>query len=695
MADNPLSEVLGSFRSRLHAEMDAQFQALTDSHEQALDTVRRGAEAEAEQRWMMRTEEVRAELAVALDAGIAAARDDARRQAAVDRERAQLDLEQAASENVARMRREIEDTLLKERHKLEDLLNAERARTDEAVHQAEAARVEQQRAVEALEQARREVEQAAAHAERAAAERQRLEQALEAERAQHAEAAARAQAALADRQGLDEALALARAQSTGALGQIEAAGAEHERMVQVLDAERARAAEIAASMGALVAERQRVEQALEAERLRAGEAVAQAQTAVADRERVELALEEQRASAVQALADARALQADNGQRTEALEAEQTRAAQAAEQLRVATDQCQIATESREHAEQALTESRAALEASRGEAERSLAVLRADLDAERRRSEQAALESQSQLTAERQRAEAALDEARRQAVDERRLADAAAIDLARTTASPAIDVSTLLDAFRSINAAQSLTDALAAAVTAAARQAPRAALFLRAGSHLEEWAVPGVPRLSPGMVPAAGPESGVLGEVLDRQEPVWTTGNGAGPQPPRFALLPSGRTAIAAPLLLAGHPVAVLYADEAGEHPGHTSWRESIQILATHASACLAYLTAARTAQAMRLLSEASARTATTSAVEDEGAARRFARLLVAEVRLYNESAVRLGREHRDLLQRLRPELERARRLYDERIPASVTGRDAFFQQEVLQTLADGDASLLG
>jgi hypothetical protein len=80
---------------------------------------------------------------------------------------------------------------------------------------------------------------------------------------------------------------------------------------------------------------------------------------------------------------------------------------------------------------------------------------------------------------------------------------------------------------------------------------------------------------------------------------------------------------------------------------------------------------------------------------DEEGARRYARLLVSEIRLYNESAVREGRRQRDLRQRLQLEIERARRLYDERVPSTVDGRAQFFQQELVQTLADGDASLLG
>ena len=68
---------------------------------------------------------------------------------------------------------------------------------------------------------------------------------------------------------------------------------------------------------------------------------------------------------------------------------------------------------------------------------------------------------------------------------------------------------------------------------------------------------------------------------------------------------------------------------------------------------------------------------------------------MSEIKLYNEAAVRTGRERRDLLSRLRPEIDRARRLYEERVPPVVGARGQYFQQELVQTLADGDPALLG
>jgi hypothetical protein len=55
----------------------------------------------------------------------------------------------------------------------------------------------------------------------------------------------------------------------------------------------------------------------------------------------------------------------------------------------------------------------------------------------------------------------------------------------------------------------------------------------------------------------------------------------------------------------------------------------------------------------------------------------------------------VGREKCDLLHRLRAEIERSRRLYEERVPPSVTARASYFQQELIQTLAGGDPALLG
>ncbi|MCZ6777739.1 MAG: hypothetical protein V3U86_09255 [Acidobacteriota bacterium] len=76
-------------------------------------------------------------------------------------------------------------------------------------------------------------------------------------------------------------------------------------------------------------------------------------------------------------------------------------------------------------------------------------------------------------------------------------------------------------------------------------------------------------------------------------------------------------------------------------------------------------------------------------------ARRLARLLISEIRLYNEEKVALGRKSRDLCTRLRNDINRSRQTYEERISQEVRDATDYFQAELIKTLADGDASLLG
>ena len=62
--------------------------------------------------------------------------------------------------------------------------------------------------------------------------------------------------------------------------------------------------------------------------------------------------------------------------------------------------------------------------------------------------------------------------------------------------------------------------------------------------------------------------------------------------------------------------------------------------------------------------------------------------------MYHQEAVVTGRRERDLANRLGGEIERARLLYERRVPASVRGQSNYFDDELVQTLAAGDRSLL-
>lgn len=76
-------------------------------------------------------------------------------------------------------------------------------------------------------------------------------------------------------------------------------------------------------------------------------------------------------------------------------------------------------------------------------------------------------------------------------------------------------------------------------------------------------------------------------------------------------------------------------------------------------------------------------------------ARRFARLLVSEIKLYNETKVEQGRRNGDLYERLKEDIDRSRQMYDERIGDDVRKVSNYFYDELVRILADGRADALG
>ena len=76
-------------------------------------------------------------------------------------------------------------------------------------------------------------------------------------------------------------------------------------------------------------------------------------------------------------------------------------------------------------------------------------------------------------------------------------------------------------------------------------------------------------------------------------------------------------------------------------------------------------------------------------------ARRFARLLVSEIKLYNEQKVSEGRNQGDIYERLREDIDRSRQMYDKRVAPPVAARHDYFHHELVNTLAEGDPAKLG
>lgn len=76
-------------------------------------------------------------------------------------------------------------------------------------------------------------------------------------------------------------------------------------------------------------------------------------------------------------------------------------------------------------------------------------------------------------------------------------------------------------------------------------------------------------------------------------------------------------------------------------------------------------------------------------------ARLFARLLVSEIKLYNQQKVNEGRETGDLYDRLREAIDRSREMYEKRVHAPVAQKFDYFHYELVNSLSEGKAELLG
>ena len=313
---------------------------------------------------------------------------------------------------------------------------------------------------------------------------------------------------------------------------------------------------------------------------------------------------------------------------------------------------------------------------------------------------------------------------------------------------------LLDAVRDLDAAASLGQVLDRLAEHAGAQITRVAVLVVRDGELRAWKTSGFGQDIPD-APAIAlrlDAASVVGRAAQSGERATThdeAGEGA-PQALAFASLPDDRVGLAVPLRVGGRTVAVLYADEgaSSEPTVPSAWPEALEILARHAGRCLELQTvtrayalhaqqgsggtpgapappvahetstagssvqerppsraaepppegAARHEPASRVAPDPASRVAPERAPqvsEEDASALRYARLLISEIKLYQEDAVNNGRRDANLLERLGPEIARARRLYEERVPADVRSRADYFGQELVRTLANGDPRLLG
>jgi hypothetical protein len=207
------------------------------------------------------------------------------------------------------------------------------------------------------------------------------------------------------------------------------------------------------------------------------------------------------------------------------------------------------------------------------------------------------------------ARAAGEAAHEQALAEARArADEARDRLAQATRryerdSAAVSFGRLVSAFRALDRATSLTETLDALAAASAREAARTAVLVVRNDRLLGWKLKGFGDRDsqPKSVDVGLNEGGVLGLALTSNRAVATRDGGSAARGPAFAGLDSTNVATAAPVVVGGRTVAVVYADdrsvkEDGSSSG-SGWLEVIELLARHAARCLEALTVQRTTAA--------------------------------------------------------------------------------------------------
>jgi hypothetical protein len=299
-------------------------------------------------------------------------------------------------------------------------------------------------------------------------------------------------------------------------------------------------------------------------------------------------------------------------------------------------------------------------------------------------------------------QAQLHEAQSKAADRLEPPQVASHDGAARVQALALAVTGMDDATTLSEVLDALSDGLKA-------QAPRSAVLVFQDDRARIWRRSGFPQETPGIGAELHlPDHADLMAILDSAAPAIVEGSDEQGAVLGLAPLPVGQQGLAVPVAIGGQAAALVYADGAstGEPALAPGWTDAVEVLARHAARCLETLTAMRAAgyartqrpavvvpmpPHLRIVQRPTLETSMGDAIEQ---ARRVARLLVSEIRLNREADVMEGRAQGDLGTRLGEDIERARRQYVQRVPEALPGRETLFDEEVVRTLANGDATLL-
>ena len=272
-------------------------------------------------------------------------------------------------------------------------------------------------------------------------------------------------------------------------------------------------------------------------------------------------------------------------------------------------------------------------------------------------------------------------------------------------APGTSPSDLLNAAAaSIHESGSQAEILRRLLEGEARFAGRVALFVVKGSTISGWQGIGFEDNDAIKNLSVNTRSGLVGKAVQARHPA-----SGSPQEFDAAFIqamksPADDQCMVLPLVVKDKVAAVIYAD-AGTVSGGALDASGLQALTRFAAIWLE-LAALRKAGGSAIEDVAPAQPAaavtagvpTTSGSEEDELhkkARRFAKLLVEEIKLYNQPRVEEGRQHKDLYDRLKVDIEKSRSTYDKRYAESAVASSNYFTQELIRILADNDVSLMG
>jgi hypothetical protein len=257
-----------------------------------------------------------------------------------------------------------------------------------------------------------------------------------------------------------------------------------------------------------------------------------------------------------------------------------------------------------------------------------------------------------------------------------------------------------EAVRAIAAYDAAQDVLQALLRGSHEAAPRGAIYLVRAEGICGWSSYGYSRDAAfaQRAFACPPDEGWLGRLAASAADVALLPGHGGPPAPDA---PEAAETMASVVRVRDKVVAILVGQRA---TGETPWCPyTLGLLVTVAALRLRLSLAER--RSVTPVAPAAGTVAPTVAADaalrpvDEpspriAAARRYARLLATDIRLYNEEAVVLGRQHGDLVERLRDSLERGRATFLERHAELGEAGLELLHDAYVQVLAGGEADLL-